>query len=60
MTSQANLNCRQSRWMELMQKFNFEIQYVKGKKMVVADSLSRRPYLNAMFLVEYTIFDQIK
>ena len=35
MTSQAYLDRRLSRWMELMQVFNFEIQYVKDKEYVV-------------------------
>jgi ribonuclease HI len=60
LTTQANLNRRQSRWMELMQEFNFEIQYVKGKENVVADTLSRRPFLNAVSFVKDTILDQIK
>ena len=60
LTSQANLNRRQSRWMELMQEFNFEIQYVKGKENVVADSLSRRSFSNAVSLVKDTILDKIK
>lgn len=43
-----------------MQEFNFEIQYVKDKENVVVDYLSRRQFLNAMYIVKDTIFDQIK
>ena len=60
LTSQANLNRRQNRWMELMQEFNFEIQYVKGKKNVVAYSLSRRSFSNAVPLVKDITLDKIK
>ena len=60
LTSLANLNHRQSHWMELMQVFNFEIQYVKGKENSLVDSLSRRPFINAMSLVKDTLFDNIK
>ena len=60
LSSQANLNSRQNRWMKLMQKFNFKIPYVKDKENVVADSLSRRPFSNAVSLVKDTILDKIK
>ena len=43
-----------------MQEFNFEIQYVKSKENVVADTLSHKPFLNAVSLVKYTILDEIK
>ena len=43
-----------------MQESNFEIQYVKGKKNMIADSLSCRPFSNAISLVKDTILDKIK
>lgn len=46
--------------MELMKEFTFEIRYVKGKKNVVTDSLSRRPFFNVMSLVKDTMLDNIK
>ena len=33
---------RQARWSELLQQFDFTIDYQPGKKNVVADALSRR------------------
>ena len=38
---QQVLNKRQTRWMELMQQYNFKVEYRQGKQHVVADALSR-------------------
>ena len=43
-----------------MQKFNFEIQYIKGKKNVLANLLLRRSSLNVVSLVKETMFENIK
>ncbi|KAF8082658.1 hypothetical protein N665_0814s0004 [Sinapis alba] len=40
--TQANLNLRQRRWMELLADYNLEIAYHPGKANLVADALSRR------------------
>ena len=42
--SQKDLNMRQRRWMELLEDYDFELQYHPGKVNVVADALSRRSY----------------
>jgi hypothetical protein len=39
---QPTLNARQSRWLELMCEYDFEIKYIKGKENKVVDALSRR------------------
>jgi transposase InsO family protein len=44
--SQRKLSNRQSRWMEFLSRFNFDIQYIEGVANKVADSLSRY-YANA-------------
>lgn len=60
LTSQTNLNFRQSRWIELMQKINFKIQCVKRVDYVLADSLSHRPFVNAVDLLKNIILNSIK
>ena len=40
---QKELNKRQQKWVSKIQAYDFEIDYVKGKRNVVADALSRRP-----------------
>jgi hypothetical protein len=38
--TQADLNMRQRRWLELIKDYNLEVQYHLGKANVVADALS--------------------
>jgi hypothetical protein len=38
---QPQLNARQSRWMELISEFDFEIKHIKGKENQVEYALSR-------------------
>jgi hypothetical protein len=39
---QKDLNERQQKWVMKVHEFDFDIEYVKGKKNIVADALSRR------------------
>jgi hypothetical protein len=39
---QKDLSERQQKWVSKVQAFDFDIEYVKGKRNVVADSLSKR------------------
>lgn len=39
--TQRNLSGRQARWMEVLSRFDYHIQYIEGKRNKVADALSR-------------------
>jgi hypothetical protein len=39
---QLTLNARQSRWLEFLCEYDFEIKHIKGKENKVVDALSRR------------------
>jgi hypothetical protein len=39
---QPTLNTRQSRWLEFLCEYNFDIKYIKGKENEVVNALSRR------------------
>ena len=41
--TQPHLSPRQTRWLDLIAEFDFDIVYVEGEQNVVADGLSRRP-----------------
>jgi hypothetical protein len=45
---EKDLSERQQKWVSKIQAFDFDIEYVKGKMNVVADTLSRRPTGNSM------------
>jgi hypothetical protein len=44
--TQANLNMRQRRWLELIKDYDLEVHYHPGKANVVADALSRKAQCN--------------
>jgi hypothetical protein len=39
---QQDLNERKQKWVSKVQEYDFYIEYVKGKKNIVVDSLSKR------------------
>jgi hypothetical protein len=42
--TQADLNMRQRRWLELIKDYDLEVHYHTGKANVVADALSRQAH----------------
>jgi hypothetical protein len=48
--TQADLNMRQRRWLELIKDYNLEVHYHPGKANVVADALSRKSQCNCMMM----------
>ena len=42
--TQRDLNTRQSRWMEYLDDYDFNLHYHPGKANVVADALSRKSW----------------
>jgi hypothetical protein len=48
--TQADLNMRQRRWLELIKDYDLEVHYHLGKANVVADALSRKSQCNCMMM----------
>jgi hypothetical protein len=48
--TQAYLNIRQTRWLELIKHYDLEVHYHLGKANVVADALSRKSQYNYMLM----------
>lgn len=58
---QPKLNIKQHQWMELISKYNFDIQYVLGKENKVADALSRKRFFaNSISLIQTKLGQTIK
>ena len=51
--TQANLNMRQRRWLELIKDYDLEVHYHPGKANVVADALSRKVHCNCLSVGSY-------
>jgi hypothetical protein len=56
---QKDLNERQQKWVRKIQAYDFDIEFVKGNKNVVADALSRRPSIFAMTGVSFDWKDHL-
>jgi hypothetical protein len=48
--TQADLNMRQRRWLELIKDYDLEVHYHPGKSNVVADALSRKLQCNCVVM----------
>ena len=51
--TQANLNMRQRRWLELAKDYDLTVNYHPGKANVVADALSRKAHCHCLFATSY-------
>jgi hypothetical protein len=51
LTSQPHLSPKQTRWMEYLSRYNFQLEYVRGVDNSAADALSRNPAFAAVSLV---------
>jgi hypothetical protein len=48
--TQADLNMRQRRWLELIKDYDLEVHYHPGKANVIADALSRKAHCSCLFV----------
>jgi hypothetical protein len=46
--TQADLNMRQRRWLELIKGYDLEVHYHPGKANVIADALSRKAHCSCL------------
>jgi hypothetical protein len=54
--TQADLNLRQRRWLELIKDCELGINYYPGKANIVADDLSRRSHLNILIVEQMPFY----
>jgi hypothetical protein len=60
--TQADLNMRQRRWLELIKDYDFEVHYHPGKANVVADALSRKTHCHCLSIdtINGTLCNQMR
>ena len=51
---------RQRRWIELLQEYDFDIVYHRGKENIVADSLSCKSYSGAISMPDDPILSKVR
>ncbi|GBG69713.1 hypothetical protein CBR_g4544 [Chara braunii] len=59
MRAQPVLSDALKRWIEVIEQYDFEPQYIKGEYNKVADALSRRPDFSAALLTEFGFADNV-
>jgi hypothetical protein len=52
--TQADLNMRQRRWLELIKDYDLEVYYHPGKANVVADALSRKTHCHCLIMAAFS------
>lgn len=58
--TQTKLSEKHMRWANFLSMFQFQIVHVDGKKNVVADALSRKPQVSAMYIVFHDDLEAMK
>ncbi|GBG91191.1 hypothetical protein CBR_g52073 [Chara braunii] len=59
MRTQPVLSDALKRWIEVIEQYDFEPQYVKGEYNKVADALSRRPDFSGALITEFGLADDV-
>ena len=58
---QKGLNMRQSRWLEFLKNYDFQLSYHPGKANVVVDALSRKLlHMSALMVKELELVEQLR
>ena len=52
--TQADLNIRQQRWLELIKDYNLEVHYHSGKANIVAAALSHKVHCHCLSVESYS------
>ncbi|GBG79816.1 hypothetical protein CBR_g30080 [Chara braunii] len=59
MRTQPVLSDALKRWIEVIEQYDFEPQYIKGEYNKVVDALSRRPDFSAALITEFGLADNV-
>ncbi|GBG60668.1 hypothetical protein CBR_g11892 [Chara braunii] len=59
MRTQPVLSDALKRWIEVIEQYDFEPQYIKGEYNKVADALSRRPDFSGALITEFDLTDDV-
>ncbi|GBG78075.1 hypothetical protein CBR_g26012 [Chara braunii] len=59
MRTQPVLSDALKRWIEVIEQYDFEPQYIKGEYNKVADALSRRPDFSGPLITEFGLMDDV-
>ncbi|GBG88429.1 hypothetical protein CBR_g47127 [Chara braunii] len=59
MRTQSVLSDALKRWIEVIEQYDFDPQYLKGEYNKVADALSRRPDFSGALITEFSLTDNV-
>ncbi|GBG89984.1 hypothetical protein CBR_g50074 [Chara braunii] len=59
MRTQSVLSDALKRWIEVIEQYDFDAQYLKGEYNKVVDALSRRPDLSGALITEFDLTDNV-